>query len=242
MKKAPALMAALALSALVPALAAAQMPAVTPVPTLSGTRLDIVAEGEVTRVPDVAVISAGVVTQAPTASAAMAENASRMAATIAALRKAGVADRDIRTASINLSPQYRYGENRPPILTGYQASNQVNVRFRDVRKSGAILDALVAAGANQINGPELVVDKPEAALDEARAAAVAKARARAELYAKAAGLSVRRIIAISEQGAVMPPPRPMPMAAKARMEAADTAIEPGEQTLSVSVMVTFELQ
>jgi uncharacterized protein YggE len=215
----------------------------TPVPTISGTRLDIVAEGEVVRVPDLALINAGVVTQAATAGAAMTENARRMAATVAALRKAGVADRDIQTASISLSPQYRYAENKPPVITGYQASNQVNVRFRDIKRAGAVLDALVAVGANQINGPSLSIDQPETALDEARAAAMAKARARADLYARAAGLSVKRILSISESGGMAPPPYPMPMVAQARMEkAADSAIEAGEQKLSVSLSVSFELQ
>ena len=173
----------------------------------------------------------------------MNENAARMAATVAALRKAGVADRDIQTSSISLNPQYRYGENVPPVITGYQASNQVSVRFRDVKRAGAILDTLVAQGANQINGPSFAVDKPEAALDKARAAAVAKARARAELYAKAAGLSVKRILAISEAGDGSPPPRPMPMMAMARTkEMADTSIEAGEQKLSITLSVTFELQ
>lgn len=226
-----------------PAAAFAQMAAVTPVPVIQGTRLDIVAEGEVTRTPDLATISAGVVTQAATAGAAMAENATHMAATVVALRKAGVADRDIQTSSISLNPQYRYGDNQPPVLTGYQASNQVSIRFRDVRRAGAILDTLVAQGANQINGPSFSVDRPEGALDEARTAAIGKARARAELYAKAAGLSVKRILSISEGGDAAPP-RPMPMMAMAARskEAADTSIEAGEQRLSVSVSVSFELQ
>jgi uncharacterized protein YggE len=239
MKKVPMLLTGCAMSLLAPAVASAQISA--PNPPLAGTRLDIVAEGEVQRVPDVAVIGAGVVTQAQTAGAAMAENASRMAATIAALRKAGVADRDIQSSNISLTPQYRYGENMPPVLTGYQASNQVNVRFRDIRRSGAILDTLVAAGANQINGPNLMIEKPEAALDEARQAAVAKARARATLYAGASGLQVFRIISISEQG--YSPPPPSPVMAMSRMEkSADTPVQPGEQTLSIAVSVSFELR
>jgi uncharacterized protein YggE len=226
----------------IPAAAQAQMTAVTPMPVISGTRLDIVAEGEVTRTPDLATISAGVVTQAASASAAMSENAQRMSAAIAALKKAGVADRDIQTSSINLSPQYRYGENMPPVLTGYQASNQVSVRFREIKRAGAILDALVAVGANQINGPSFGVDKPEAALDEARTAAIAKARARADLYARAAGMSVKRILSISESGGgYTPPPMPMVMM-RAEGKAADTSIEAGEQKLSVTVSVSFELQ
>jgi hypothetical protein len=232
----------LAAASAVPAIAQTPGPMMTPVPVIAGTRLDIVAEGEVTRTPDVATISAGVVTQAATAGVAMSENGQRMSAAIAALKKAGVADRDIQTSSINLSPQYRYGENMPPVLTGYQASNQVSVRFRDIKRSGAILDALVAVGANQINGPSFGVDKPEAALDEARTAAMAKARARADLYARAAGMSVKRILAISESGGAAPP-YPMPMMQMAREKAGnDTSVEAGEQRLSVTVSVSFELQ
>lgn len=232
----------LAMAFLPPAVASAQALPPTPAPTISGARLDIVADGEVTRTPDIAMIAAGVITQARSAADAMSRNAERMAATVAALKRAGVADRDIQTSSINLSPQYRYGQNVPPVITGYQASNQVSVRFRDIKRAGAILDALVAVGANQISGPSFGIDRPDAALDEARAAAMAKARARAELYARAAGLSVKRILAISESGSA-PPPYPMPMAQAMRVEkAADTPIEAGEQKLTVTVSVSFELQ
>lgn len=213
-----------------------------PPPMLAGTRLDVVATGEVNAVPDIATIGAGVVTQAPSAAAAMAENAQRTAATVAAIRKAGVGDRDIQTTSVNLSPQYRYAENQPPVITGYQASSRVSVRFRDVKKAGPILDSLVAAGANQIDGPTLSIDKPEPMLDQAREKAIAAARARATLYARAAGLQVKRIIAISEESSDTPIIRPMPMMAMARAEkSADTMIEAGEQKLSISVAVTFEL-
>jgi uncharacterized protein YggE len=224
------------------AAAAVAQPMQPPMPPIQGTRLDIVAEGEVSRRPDVVTIGAGVVTQAATAGEAMTENARRMTATIAALRKAGVADRDIQTSSINLNPQYRYGENVPPVITGYQASNQVSVRFRDVARSGAILDALVAQGTNQINGPSFALDKPEAALDEARAQAIATARARAELYAKAAGMTVRRIVSISEAGGGAPQPPMMVMAMRSKAESADTPVQAGEQKMTVSVSVSFELQ
>ncbi|HWL48198.1 MAG TPA: SIMPL domain-containing protein [Sphingomonadaceae bacterium] len=207
-----------------------------------GTQLDLSVEGEVTRAPDIVTIAAGVVTQAATANAAMSQNAMRMASTIAALRAAGVADRDIQTSAINLSPRYRYADNQPPTITGYQASNRVSVKFRDIKRAGAVLDALVAAGANQIDGPNFAVENADAALDEARHQAVAKARARAELYANAAGLGVKRIIAIRESGGGYQPPRPMPMMAMARAEKADTVIEPGEQKLSVSLAVSFELE
>jgi uncharacterized protein YggE len=212
-------------------------------PLLSGTRLDVSARGEVKRVPDVAVISAGVVTQSTNAAKAMQENAARMARVLAALREAGVATKDIATASVSLSPQYRYNENQPPAITGYQASNQLTVRFRDVGKSGAILDALVREGANQINGPTLVVDNPEAALDEARVAAIKAARARADLYASATGMHVKRIVSISEAEGYSPQPVPMMargMVADAAM--AKSEILPGEQSLAVGVSVVFELQ
>lgn len=220
----------------------AQAPALPPGhPPVMGTRLDIVATGEVSAVPDIATVGAGVVTQAPTAAAAMQANARRSASTVAAIRKAGVADRDIQTTSITLSPQYRYADNQPPVITGYQASSRVSVRFRDVKAAGPVLDALVAAGANQIDGPVLSVDKPEPLLDQAREQAVAVAKQRAALYARAAGLQVKRIIAISE-GSSEPIVRPMPMMAMARAkESADTMIEAGEQKMSVSVAVTFEL-
>ena len=210
-------------------------------PTITGTRLDIVAQGSVKRVPDVAIISAGVVTQSRDARTAMTDNTTAMARVLAALRGAGVANRDMATAQISLNPQYRYVENQPPVVTGYQATNSVTVRFRDIAKSGAILDALVAAGANQINGPTLTLDKPQAAQDEARADAIKIARARAELYASAAGLTVKRIVVINEMGEIS---RPMPML-QARGVASDMAakseIVPGEQDIGVSVSVTFEL-
>lgn len=212
-------------------------------PVITGTRLDVAARGEVKRVPDVAVISAGVVTQSANAASAMQENAARMSRVLAALRKAGVAEKDISTTAISLSPQYRYAENQPPVITGYQASNQVTVRFRDIGKSGTILDALVKEGSNQINGPSLVIDKPEAAQDEARVAAVKAARARADLYAAATGMKVKRIVSISESEGVSGGPVPMMMARGMASDAmAKTEIAPGEQEVAVNLSVVFELQ
>jgi uncharacterized protein YggE len=212
-------------------------------PPIVGTRLDISATGESTRVPDVAIISAGVVTRAPTAGAAIQENSVRMDRVLAALKRAGVADRDVQTSSISLSPEYRYQENRPPELVAYSASNQVSIRFRDIRSSGKILDALVAEGANQINGPTLTIDKPESALDEARVNAVANGRARADLYARALGKRVVRVVSVSEGGGNYYPPPPMPMAERSMAaQVADTKIVAGEQKLEVSLSRVFELQ
>ena len=208
---------------------------------VSGTRLDVVATGEVNRVPDIVRINAGVMTQAPSATEAIRQNAARMEAVRAALRRAGVADRDIQTSSISLQPNWRHMENRTPELIGYQAHNQVGVRFREIANSGRILDALVAAGANQIDGPMFMIDRPEEALDEARTEAVANARRRAELYARALGMRVIRVLSVSEAGlGYMPPPQPVMMREMAAQAA--TQIVPGEQTLTVSLTVSFELQ
>ncbi|HEU4877675.1 MAG TPA: SIMPL domain-containing protein [Sphingomicrobium sp.] len=222
---------------------AASQDAVAVVRPVAGTRLDISATGSVSRVPDLAIISAGVVTKSPTASGAIADNAARMERVRAALKRAGIADRDIQTSSINLNPDYRYDNNQPPVLTGYQASNSVSIRFRDIRNSGKILDALVTQGANQINGPSLTIDKPEAAYDEARTKALAAGRARADLYARSLGMRVTRLLSVSEGGTNMPrPPYPMAMMAQAERSDAKTAIEPGSQDLEITLAMSFELQ
>ena len=207
-----------------------------------GTLLSVSASADAKRVPDVASISTGVVTQAADANAAMRANAIQMDKVMAAIRKAGIAERDIRTSGINLNPQYKYGENAPPQITGYQASNTVSITVRDLSKLGKVLDSLVEEGANQVNGPSFEVDKPEEAYDEARVSALKNAQARAQTYAAALGLKVRRIVSINEGGGSMPRPIPMArmMAADAGM-AKETSIAPGETTLSVSIDVVFEL-
>ncbi len=227
------------LFAATPAVAQAQ-----PAPALAGTRLDIVATGQASRVADLARISAGVVSDAPTASAAMAENARRMVAVRAALRRAGVEDRDIATSAFSLSPQYRQ-DSRPDSaqrIIGYEASNELSIRFRDVAAAGPILDALVAEGANRINGPEMEVSKPEEALDEARTKAITAARARADLYARAVGKRVARILTIDEGGGGgVYPDRNMGIVAEG-LGRLPTRIQPGEQALSVTITVSFELE
>lgn len=228
-----------------PMLAAAMMAAPVAAATaqpVAGTRLDIVATGEVTRVPDIAIVSAGVQTMQPTATAAIEENAGRMERVRAALKRAGIADRDIQTSSISLNPEYRYAENQPPALTGYRASNNVSVKFRDLKRTGAILDALVKEGANQINGPSLTIDKPEGAYDEARTRAIANGKARADLYAKALGMRVVKLLSVSESGANVPAPMPVAYGRDVAMAASKTEIEPGSQEMQVSVSMSFELQ
>jgi uncharacterized protein YggE len=194
------------------------------------------------------VFSAGVTTQGKTAGAAMTANASAMSKVVAELKKAGIADKDIQTSSINLNPMYGQpvidpqGQmNQEPRIVGYQANNMLTVKQRDLKGFGKVLDALVAAGANQISGPSFQMDRPELGLDEARSNAMKAARARADLYAKAAGLRVVRILTIAEGGGYQPP---MPvMYAKAEMAAdgASTPVAAGQVESQVSVNVQFEL-
>ena len=207
-----------------------------------GTLLTVAAQAEARRVPDIATVSAGVVTQATDANGALRQNAERMAQVVAAIRAAGIAERDVQTAGVNLNPQYRYVENQPPVITGYQASNTVNVIVRDIGKLGRILDALVATGANQINGPAFDVDRKEEAYDEARREALRKARQRADMYAKSLGLQVRRIVSIDETAGQGVPRPMMRMEAKAMAaDVAQTSISPGENVLGLTLNVVFEL-
>ena len=221
--------------------AAQQPPSITQ--AIAGTRLDISATGEATRVPDVAVITAGVITRSSTARAALEQNAARMDRVRSSLKRAGIADRDIQTSNISLNPEYRYVQDQPPRLTGYTASNQVNVRFREIAKSGDILDALVAEGANSINGPSLTIDKPEEALDEARIKALGISRARADTYARALGMRVVRLVSVSEGGGSYPVPPPMPVMMEARAQGGvATKIDPGEQKVQVTLGMVYELR
>jgi len=239
--KTASIIVALAALPLAAAATAQTSSSVAPMVPASGTVLDVSAEGRTTRVPDIATIRAGVVSQSPTAAAALADNAQRMTRVLAALKRAGVAPRDIATAQVGLSPQYRYADNQPPVITGYQATNSVSVRFRDVAKSGAILDALVGEGANQIDGPNLSIDQPDTALDEARADAVRNARARAELYAKAAGMRVTRIVSIAENGENAGGSPPVVFMARAAMAKDSTQVVAGEKDVTVTLSVRFLL-
>jgi uncharacterized protein YggE len=205
------------------------------------TILSVSADAESRRVPDVATLSAGVVTQAVDGNTAMRQNAEQMNKVVAAIRGAGIAEKDIQTSGINLSPQYQFKEGEAPRITGYQASNTVSLKVRDIAKLGKLFDLLAAQGANQINGPSFEVDQPEPAYDEARVAALKKAQLRAETYARTLGLRVRRIVSISEgRGGGVRPVMMMAAAPRARAEM-DTSVSPGETTLSVTLEVTFEL-
>lgn len=228
----------LALGASMTANAAVPAPAIAPV---QGTLLNIASSAEARRVPDVATLSAGVVTQATDGNSAMRQNAQQMDRVLSAIKAAGIAERDVQTSGVNLSPQYRYAENEAPKITGYQASNTVSLKVRDLARLGKVLDALAAQGANQINGPSFEIDQPEPVYDEARLAALKKAQARAQTYATSLGLQVRRIISISESsGGGF---RPVMMRAAVASMSADVAtpVAPGESSVSVNLDVVFEL-
>ncbi len=214
----------------------------SPSATTDGTLLSISADAKATRVPDIATLSTGVVTQAADANGALRANAEQMSKVMTAVKAAGIAERDVQTSGLSIYPQYKYAENQAPAITGYQASNTVNLKVRDITKLGKVLDALVASGANQVNGPSFEIDEPEAAYDEARRKALKKAQLRADMYAKALGVRVRRIVSINEGGGYSPP-SPMPMMAmkSAMADSTQTQVSPGESSLSASINVVFEL-
>ena len=207
-----------------------------------GTLVSISATGEASRVPDVANISAGVVTEADDSEQAMRDNAEQMDKLMKAVEKAGIDKKDVQTSGISLSPRYVYEQNQKPQITGYMAHNTVSIKVRKIKELGKVLDALAAAGANQINGPTLEIGEPEPAMAEARQQALDKAQARAKTYAKSLGMEVRRIVSISESGSISGP-RPM-MRSEMAMAKADTAtpVAPGETTLSVNLDLVFELE
>ena len=213
-------------------------------PVVTPSTLNLNVSSNVKKAPDMATISAGVVTQSRTAKAAMDENARRMSAAFVALKAAGIADRDMQTSGINLAPQYTYVANQRPTIRGYEATNRVTLRIRRLENIGPVLDALVAQGVNEINGPTFGLDNPEAELDTARTEAMATAMRRAELYARASGMRVKRVMTINESGGYEPPqPRPMMMSRMASASAdAETPVAPGEVTLSIQLNVQFELE
>lgn len=233
--------AAFAVLAAAPMMAQAQEPQVS-VPAVQGTLLTVSAEGLSEGRPDMATINLGVTTEGQTAQAAMQENARRMQALAQALRRAGVAERDIQTSNVSVYPQQQYIEGQQPRITGYQANNTVVAKVRRIDTTGRVIDAAVGAGGNTVNGVSFSYQDPDAQLDAARRDAIAEARRRAELYASALGMRVHRIVAVQEGGGYSPP---MPVPMMARMEAAQdasTPIAPGQIETRVSVGVTFELR
>ena len=200
--------------------------------------ISMTGHGEIRSQPDMAQVTAGVTTTAPTAAQALSANSARMKGVFAALEKLGVPQKNIQTSNFFVSPQYSNGDNNAPRrLTGYQVNNDVTARLEDVNKLGGALDALVAAGANQINGISFSIQNDAPLLEKARAQAIADARLRAETYAQAAGVTLGPVLSISEGGGEAPP---RPMYRMAAM-AADTQIAPGEQSVAANVSVVWEI-
>ncbi|MBD3768934.1 MAG: SIMPL domain-containing protein [Rhodobacterales bacterium] len=214
------------------------------------TTLSISAEATVKREPDIAYINAGVQEDGDTATAAMEAQAKSMTGVFDALEKAGVAKKDMQTSNFSLWPRYTYIETKlkdgsshgEQKLIGYTASNQLTVKVRDLDNLGSTLDSLVKAGGNTFNGLTFALDDDADVRDEARRKAMADARARADLYAKAAGLRVLRIVTINESGSYSPAPMAMGRMMEAKMaDAVSTPMAGGEVGYSATVNVVFEL-
>jgi uncharacterized protein YggE len=204
--------------------------------------LNLAAYGETRAAPDMATINLGVTTEAKTAAEAMKANAARMTAVMAALRRGGIAAKDVQTSGLTLNAQYAYEQNAPPRLTGYQVSNQVTVTVHDLTRLGQAADAVVDAGANQVNGISFGLEAPTAAENAAREAAVRALQAKAELYARATGHTVGRLVSLSEGGGYAAPP-PMPMMSMVKRAGADaTPVSPGELNVRIEVAAVYELR
>jgi uncharacterized protein YggE len=227
--------AALSIAASIAAPAASVAEERTPSVTVTGS-------GQVSAAPDLARVAAGVVAEAPRATDAVQQASAAMQKVLAALDKAGIDKKDVQTSRFDVSPLYADASKSPrgtPQITGYRASNQVQVEVHGVEKVGGVLDALVTAGANDVGGVTFGIAEPAPLEDEARKKAVADARRKAELYAAATGATLGRVLSIDESGAAPGPPFPI----RYRMEAAaaPVPVAPGELDLAVNVVVTWAL-
>lgn len=208
--------------------------------------ISVTGTGKVSVEPDMAMVTAGVVTEAETARAALSENTSRTAAMIEALKAAGIEARDLQTSNVSISPVWndrRYqsnSNNEPPRIVAYQVRNSVSVRIRALETTGEILDAIVTEGANQISGPNFGLIEPEPQMDEARRLAVADARRKAEIMAEAAGVALAEIVSIAE-GGVSGRPIQFGRTMAAAVEAAPVPIEAGELDITASVSMTWKI-
>ena len=217
-----------------------------PVPREAATwqTLSVTGTGRVTLTPDRASFTVGVQTVAPSLAAATQDNAARMTAMLAALRKAGAIDRELRTTGLSIYPQQAAEPGKPARILAYQVSNNVQVTRSDVATIGTLLEAAVQAGANTVSGVSFTVSDSARGRDTGLQAAFADAKAKADVLARAAGRTVGRALAITEGGAAMPPV-PMPMFRRAEMaQAASYAapVESGAEEVGFTISVVFELQ
>ena len=231
MKRRIAVSAAIAATLLAaPALAQTALP---PMITVSG-------EATVSVAPDQAQIEAGVASEAKTAREASEANNAAMSKVLLALKGAGIAEKDYQTSRLSLQPQYAPNRSGPSPVVGYRASNRVTVRVRDVARLASVIDVLVSAGANDIGGINFMVSNASKLLDEARERAVADARRKAEIYARAAGVTLGAPLSISEEGA------PGPVLYRAKVASAGMAVSApvaqGEETLQVNVSVSWAIK
>jgi uncharacterized protein YggE len=200
--------------------------------------------GDVSATPDRAAVSAGVISQAPTAAAALTANNTAMARVMETLRGAGILPQNIQTSNFSVQPQYEpyrpdQPQPQPQRIIGYQVSNQVTVIVDDLARLGTTLDALVRAGANQLGGISFAFRDPKPLAEGARREAVEDAAAKARTLAAAAGVTLGPVISIQESGGGFPIPRPMMLEAA---QARDVAIAPGESTVTVNVTMTYEIR
>jgi uncharacterized protein len=214
--------------------------------------LSVSGTGKISAAPDVAQINMGVQSEGKTAREALASNSEAMAALLETLKKHGVAAKDVQTTQIQVQPQYSQPHPGPiggpapehefiPRVVGYRVLNMVELTARDISRLGAVLDAVVQAGANQINGISFRIDQPEKLMDEARKRAMADAKHKAELLAGAAGVVLGWPKSISEAGATPPQPRMMYAARGMAMASPSVPVAAGEQDLIVSVQVVYEI-
>lgn len=198
--------------------------------------ITVTGEGQVSVAPDLAMLSGGVTTTGKSAREASEANAKMMTAVMGALKAVGIAEQDIQTTRLSLVPLRDGGKVSEVRITGFQATNQVTVKIRDTGKVADVIDRLVGAGANDIAGLQFVVSAPSKPLDQAREAAIADARRKAEIYAKAANVKLGAAVSITEEGGVM-----LGMVGAPRMAQASTPISPGEQIQRIAVSVSYEL-
>lgn len=203
-------------------------------------RITVTGEGRVSALPDMALVTMGATAEAETAKSAMDETSVVTNAILERLADAGVAERDVQTSDLRLMPVWsnRTTSDTRAKIDGYQASNRVTVRVRDLTSLGSILDAVLMDGANQLGGLQFMVSDPEPLLNEARLQAVAAARARAELFAEAAGVTLGPLVSLSEAGGQMPRPE---MLGLARASDAGMPIAQGEAELSANVTLVYQI-
>ena len=206
--------------------------------TVPPPAISVTGEATVSVAPDQAQIDGGVTSDAKTAREASDANNAAMGKVLLALKGAGIDEKDFQTSRLSLQPQYAPNRSGPSPIVGYRAANRVTIRVRDVTKVASVIDVLVGAGANDIGGINFTVSQPSKHLDEAREKAVADARRKAEIFARAAGVTLGEPLSISEEGA----PTPMFRGKMAAPMAAGAQVAPGEETLSVSVGVTWVIK